>query len=223
MTDLTAAPPDPSSPDPSPRPRNRVETESALRRAARDLLANSGFQGLGINAIARRAGCDKQLIYRYFGGLDGLMAAVGADLADWIGSALDPETAPASYADLVASMLLRLADALRHDPLIRQIAAWEVIDPTPLVQPLARARSVALTAWVEARRGTLRPPPGVDAPALIALLVAAVQHLAMAEASMGRFSGLTLDEPGWRRLQTMLTRIVQQQLGDAQSTGGCPS
>lgn len=194
------------------RSRNRPETEAALRAAACDLLAKSGFQALGVNAIARAAGCDKQLIYRYFGGLDGLMAAVGEDLAAWVGSALDDPTPHSSYAGLVEALLMRLTAALRYDPLARQIAAWEIAAPSPLMQPLAKARSKAMQDWVAARRGSLRPPPGTDAPALIALLVAAIQHLALAEAGSGALSGLTLDDAGWHRIESLIRRIIRQEL-----------
>ena len=34
----------------------------------------------------RRAGCDKQLIYRYYGGMDGLVDAIGGELARWFGA-----------------------------------------------------------------------------------------------------------------------------------------
>ena len=194
------------------RPRNRPETEAALRRAARDLLAEQGFAGLGVNAIARRAACDKQLIYRYFGGLDGLMAALGADLAHWVDEAATLDTPPQSYAELVEAMVLRLARALRSDPLVRQITAWEVTQTSPLLEPLAKARSAALQAWVEARRGTLQPPAGVDAPALVALLVAGVQHLAIAEQTGQAFAGLTLDDAGWARIEAMVARLVRATL-----------
>lgn len=39
------------------------------------LLAEGGFQRLGINAIAARAKTDKVLIYRYLDGLDPVLAA----------------------------------------------------------------------------------------------------------------------------------------------------
>ena len=40
---------------PEKRVKNRANTEDAIFRAARDLLAEKGFQGFGVNAIARRA------------------------------------------------------------------------------------------------------------------------------------------------------------------------
>ena len=56
--------------------RNRPVTERKLIRAVEKLLARGGFGMLGPSAVAREAGVDKMLIYRYFGNLDGLVAAV---------------------------------------------------------------------------------------------------------------------------------------------------
>ena len=75
---------------PAPRSRDRAATEEMLVKAAREVLASDGFQGLGINAVARQAGCDKQLIYRYFGGLDGLVDAIGTEIADDLRRSLQP-------------------------------------------------------------------------------------------------------------------------------------
>ena len=62
--------------------RDRARTEAAILSAAERQLADGGFTAFGVNAIARAAGCDKQLIYRYFGGLDGLADAIGRQLAE---------------------------------------------------------------------------------------------------------------------------------------------
>ena len=95
--------------------RDRPRTEALIRAAARDVLAETGFQGFGVNAVARRAGCDKQLIYRYFGGLEGLVDAIGADLATWLEDSLAaaPTPAPASYAQLSERLILGFLDAFR--------------------------------------------------------------------------------------------------------------
>ena len=39
------------------------------------VLARQGFRSVKVNVVAREAGVDKVLIYRYFGGLPGLVAA----------------------------------------------------------------------------------------------------------------------------------------------------
>ena len=48
------------------------ETEKRLLEAVSKIIEEEGFTQIGINRIAKKAQCDKVLIYRYFGGLDGL-------------------------------------------------------------------------------------------------------------------------------------------------------
>lgn len=47
------------------------ETEKRLLEAVSKIIEEEGFTQIGINRIAKKAQCDKVLIYRYFGGLDG--------------------------------------------------------------------------------------------------------------------------------------------------------
>jgi AcrR family transcriptional regulator len=204
----------PMPPDPaSPRPRNRDETRAAILRAAQELLADEGFSGLGINALARRSGHDKQLIYRYFGGLEGLVEALGDALASWVSTRLEPVlTRPLgpAYADLIEAVLTAYLDALRADSLMQRLVAWELSDTSPQVRRLADHRAKGLAELVTRLRGDRIPPPGVDAPALNATLVAAVQHLVLAGATSGRFSGLALvNDADWDRAKSALTRLIR--------------
>ena len=57
------------------RERNRDETSARLLAAVGEVLARDGFAALGVNAVAKQAGVDKVLIYRYFGGLPELIQA----------------------------------------------------------------------------------------------------------------------------------------------------
>ena len=58
-----------------PATRNRNRTQEALVEAVGAVIDEGGVPSLGVNAVARRAGVDKALIYRYFDGLDGLVEA----------------------------------------------------------------------------------------------------------------------------------------------------
>ena len=51
-------------------------TRDRIREAARAEFAAVGFSGSRVDAIAKRAGCNKQLIYHYFGDKAGLYEAV---------------------------------------------------------------------------------------------------------------------------------------------------
>ena len=48
--------------------RNRQMTMERILRAMGDTMAERGTEKAGINAVAERAGVNKVLIYRYFGG-----------------------------------------------------------------------------------------------------------------------------------------------------------
>lgn len=199
--------------DAAPRTRDRARTEEAIIAAARDVLAEHGFQGFGINAIARRAGCDKQLLYRYYGGLDGLADAIGNDVANGLGRRLTEQsgdTVPDSYAALIEKLVLGFIDVLRTDSLLRRIIAWEVSEPGPMVVRFAAARSFVLRRWVERQRGDLAPPDGLDAPAINAVLIAAAQHLVLSGAAIGGFAGLDLsNDDGWARIRDSVCRLVR--------------
>jgi len=192
--------------------RDRARTQTAILAAARQLLAEQGYPGWGINAIARAAGCDKQLIYRYFGGLNGLAEAIGAEMAAWLDTALAvrPDALPSgSYAELMARLALEYLEALRASQLAQRILAWEVAEDAPLPQRFATTRDKALAAWINRERGNLMPREGVDGTAANAVLIAGVQHLVLAGAASGRFSGLRLNgDRAWERIRNAVETIA---------------
>ncbi|UWU16355.1 TetR/AcrR family transcriptional regulator [Rhizobium sullae] len=206
-----------ATPVPEKRVRDRAATERAILDAAKSLLAEEGFQNFGINAVARRAGCDKQLIYRYYGGLNGLVEAIGADLGTWVRDRI-PEDAGGmfllTYGDLMERLALLFLEALRDDPLMRRIVAWEVSDNTEQVRRLAESRSKALSQWLERMKGSLTPPKGIDAAAVNAILIAAIQHLVLSASAGGQCAGLALKSAkDWEKAATALKRIVRGVYG----------
>lgn len=199
------------------RSRDREATERGILEAARAALAEDGFAAFGINGIARRAGCDKQLIYRYFGGLEGLVDAIGESVAAELASSLErasPDRAFRGYADMVEQMMLGLLEVFRGNATLRQITAWELAAPSPLVARLSAARSRPLLAWSLKMRGDLTPPTGVDVGATNALLIGAVQQLALAGASTAGFSNVPLKtEEDWQRMRSAISALVQRAYG----------
>ena len=55
--------------------RNRQLTMERILRAMGEVMAERGTEKAGINAVAERADVNKVLIYRYFGGWNGLLEA----------------------------------------------------------------------------------------------------------------------------------------------------
>lgn len=206
-----------ASSTPEKRVKDRAATEKAIFAAAKSLLAEEGFQGFGINAVARRAGCDKQLIYRYFGGLEGLVAAIGADLGSWVKERIPEDTGGMfllTYGDLMERLAIYYIEALRSDPLVCKIIAWEVSENTPQVKQLADARAKSLAKWLDRMRGSLQAPKNVDTAAVNAVIFAAIQHLVIAGATNGQFAGVALkNEKDWDKIGTAVKRIVRGVYG----------
>jgi AcrR family transcriptional regulator len=195
------------------RVRDRNATTARILKAASELLAEGGFQNFGVNAVARRAGCDKQLIYRYFGGMDGLVDAIGVALAGWVEQRMPQNGGGGfllTYGDLVERLLLLFMEALRDDPLMKKIIAWEISENSPQVRRLSEARGKALALWIEKVRGRMQPPKGVDPSALNALLIGAVQHIVLAGEAAGRFAGIELGSArDWDRVAQSIKRLVR--------------
>ncbi len=199
------------------RNRDRAATERAIIDAAKEMLARDGFQNFGVNALAREAGCDKQLIYRYFEGLDGVIDAIGGDLANWSRDRLRPLLAlgrPADYAELIERLALGLLQAFRVDPLVQRIKAWEFSAPSPQLARLSAARSRGLVEWVIEARGDLEMPSDIDAPAINAAIIASIEAIVLSAAGAGHAYGIPLrNEEEWERMRRALKALIRAVYG----------
>lgn len=194
------------------RRKDKESTKAAILKAAKEVLAEEGFGGFGVNAVARQAHCDKQLIYRYFGGLEGLVGAIGAELASVLKTELGSiakNASPTNYGELIALMVKGLIHILRFSPIMRQINAWEVAAPSPLVDLLSQARSQELLRWVNIIRGDLPQPANIDFMALNAILLAAAQQLVLSSSATGDYGAVSLrTEEDWIRVEKAFATLI---------------
>jgi AcrR family transcriptional regulator len=178
--------------------KDRQETEARIVAGGFAVLAEAGLPGFGVNAVARAAGCDKKLIYRYFEGEEGLLTAMGAASGQAMAFALQGALREpvADYAGLVARLLQALAGHLAEDALAREAARVALAAPEAAAAPFRAARAAVLREWfarAKAETG-LAAPEGADAAAVNAVLIAGVEALAVA----GEYAGLSLLRDGAR-------------------------
>ena len=148
--------------------RDPEETKTRILDALARIILARGLSAVGINALAREAGCDKVLIYRYFGDLDRLYAAFATSREFWwtveeMVEGLGPKTAPAEAMKL---LLRRYTEALRVRPVTLAVLAEEAANRTPLVialETIREERGLALNAWIGKN---LKLPRGIDFPAI---------------------------------------------------------
>lgn len=189
-------------------------TAARLVEAGFVVLAAEGLAGFGVNAVARAAGCDKKLIYRYFDGPEGLLTAMGAASGRAMAEALEavPMEGGGDYGTGVIQLLEALAAHLAGDPLAREAARVALAAPEAAAMPFRAARAEVLRAWfvqAKARMG-MEAPKGVDAASVNAVLIAGIEALAVA----GDYAGITLAAPeGRARAGAAVARLVRGVYG----------
>ena len=191
---------------PARNPRDRAATEARILGAVGEVLARDGFGAIGVNAIAKQAGVDKVLIYRYFGGLPELLTAWGRSGRFWPSVDEVLQSAPADLlqrplADRFAHFFEHFIDALRARPLTLEILAAEVVQRNELTAILEAERE----AWgLEAARVLGGPELAREpwAGTLMNVLVAGVQHLLVRARQIRIWSGMDLhSDAAWLQIR----------------------
>jgi AcrR family transcriptional regulator len=114
------------------------DTRLAILRAARDLMTERGYHGVGLDVIARAAGVSRQAVYLHFGSKAGLFLS----LVDWVDQSEELALLHrrVDEADDAVQALDRLVELhARYDPRILPLAL--VFESARRVDPAAR------TAW----------------------------------------------------------------------------
>ncbi len=196
--------------------RDRQITSRRLISAVGSLLAKKGFQGLGVNALAREAGVDKVLIYRYFDGLEGLIAAFGKEGDFW------PSALELAGGDLkgfsrmplekrLSAFAAHFILALRKRPLTQAIMVWEMIEPNELTEELERVREEGIMEFF--RMFFIKDAVTFDLQALMMLVGAAVSYLVLRARHIELFGGIDIgSDQGWDRLQKSIEQIVRSMV-----------
>jgi AcrR family transcriptional regulator len=199
----------------APRQRDRAATEERLLAAVGEVLARDGFKALGVGSVARQAGVDKVLIYRYFGGLPELLHAWGASGRFWprVADLLQHEgdaflQRPA--AERWARFFEHFIDELRRRPLTLAVLAAEVDEHNELTAILEAERE----EWGAEAARVLGGPAFEQAPHLrgvTLLLVAGVQYLILRARRVRIFGGLDIQsDAGWAELKASIRALAEQ-------------
>lgn len=188
--------------------RDRERTAQQLIEALGRVLARDGFERCGVNAVAREAGLDKVLIYRYFSGMTGLLTAYGESNTFWptvdeiLGEGRRALALP--LGERLELILDALLEALRRRPETLAIMAWELTQRNPLTDRLAEVREhwsralIAASAFDAAAYGEL----GEDGIALTNIVVAGIQYLLLRARTVDDYGGLALNtDDGWQRIR----------------------
>lgn len=187
--------------------KNRQATELTLIKAVNDIIEESGFEGLGINAIAAKAGVSKMLIYRYFNSLDGLIAAYIQQNDYWIN--FDEQLPDQEHiSDFIKRVFKKQIGQLRENYTLKRLYRWELTTDNKIVRELRETREEKGIRLVEAV-SKLTKHPQRETAALATIISAAISYLALLEESSPVYNGLKIqDESGWQQLEEGINLLV---------------
>lgn len=188
------------------------DSEKRLINAVSNIIEQDGFSKLGVNRIAREAGCDKVLIYRYFNGLDGLLSA-WASQNDFYTIAYDTfyeEAKSAQKEDvkkLTKKVLISQLRFLRENRMMQELILWELSGSSKfrIIQDIREKNGQKLQDVFNQKLGFNNE----DISLYITVLVTAIEFIVLYTRQYHVFNGISfLHTDSWAKLETVINNYV---------------
>lgn len=194
--------------------RDREATEKRLLDTIGRMIAEDGFEKIGINAIAARSGVSKILIYRYFGSVEGLMAAYIRQHDFWLNFPLEMparEDLPAFLNRMFRGQI----EQLRSNPTLKRLYRWELSCNNDMIVNLRDQREKVGLNLVE-KVSELTGQPQEEIAAMASFLTASITYLAMLEDFCPVYNGIPLNEnAGWEQMnkgiEILIDKIIKNE------------
>ena len=192
--------------------RNRPATEQKIYEAFLELLEEEGFRAVGINAIARRAQVDKNLVYRYYGGLEGILLRYAKEgdffemltdehmQAEWKGEDTDPR-------EFLKTYLIRAIRILRQQTHTQEILRWQLSQNDDTTKSLFKFANRQIVSIFKAKAGEGQVMEGLVQT--MPLLVSGLLYLVLMSKHHRYFMELDLSsDQGWERIEAMIATVI---------------
>lgn len=187
--------------------KDRDLTERKILDTVGDIISKEGFEKVGVNAVAEKAGISKILIYRYFGGLDELIAKYIFQKDYWINIATDPTKS--SNMSLYIKRLFREQIAqLREDIILKRLYRWELSTNNPTTNQLREKREENGCRLISII-SELTHSSETEVASLASILSASISYLALLEELNPTYNGINLQsDKGWEQVAQGIDLIV---------------
>lgn len=187
--------------------KSREQTECKILEAVASIVESDGFEKLGINTIALKANVSKMLIYRYFGGLEELVARFIMQKDYWANTdtlILNPH----SVGDSIKSMFRNQIEQLRNDVTLRRLCRWELSCHNASIDRLRDKREengCNLIKVVSRLTGCFNS----EVASLASILSASISYLTLIEDQCPTYNGIALQtDKGWEQIAQGVDMIV---------------
>lgn len=187
-------------------------SEVQLIEAVSAIITEEGFSKIGINKIARTAGCDKVLIYRYFGNLDGLITA-WARKHDFYIQAYDTfigkiETVgKADLKEITKEVLLAQLHFTKENKMHQELLVWELSGGLKFkaIKDLREENGYKLQKMLEIKTNI----QNTNISMFITLLVASINYIVLSTLEYPKFNGIDFSrDDSWAMYENTLCDYI---------------
>ena len=187
------------------------ETEKRLLDAVSHIIENDGFTKIGVNRIASQAGCDKVLIYRYFGGLDGLLVE-WAKRHDYYSFAYSEfidtikQSEKEDIRQIVKDVLFRQLHYLKDNVLMQQLLVWELSGHSSFKGILEERERIVYKLQEELNKSL---DIGNDNDMSVAIIISAINYIVLFTRQYPKLNDIDFSKPeAWSRMEAMISKYV---------------
>lgn len=189
--------------------KDRESTAKKLLDAVGEIIMKDGFEKVGVNAIASKAGVSKVLIYRYFGSVDNMIVEYLSQNDFWINFSVDfPKDE--NLKEFIKKMFRNQILQLRNNRLVQELYRWELTSHNSIIEKLRlkrEAKGITLITIVSQLAGH----PQEEIAAIATLLSASISYLVLLSDNCSMYNGIDLQsDKGWEQLARGMDLLVDK-------------
>lgn len=188
--------------------------EKRLLIAVSQIIENEGFIKIGVNKVAKQAKCDKVLLYRYYGGLDGLLATWAKENDFYTlayrtySERVAKSESPEDIIKLTQYVLLEQLNFLRTNKLMQELLAWELSGNSSFrsIQDERERNGFKLQEELEKKLGI----ESKDARMFITILIASINYIVLATRQYRLFNGIDFsNQEAWELFKQAIEKYIR--------------
>ncbi|MBU2650239.1 MAG: TetR family transcriptional regulator [Bacteroidetes bacterium] len=193
--------------------RNKQESKQKLIDAVGTIILREGFKGIGINSVAKEAGVDKVLIYRYFNGMEGLLFEYIKQKDFYISTSGTfqgeiERTEKHELTNVISKVLIGQLRGLIQNRELQELMLWEMVEKNELTLAIAKEREEIGYEISKTMKSKMSLSDN-DSDAIIALLVAGIYYLVLRSRTVDIFNGIKINtEEGWQQIEVAIQRMI---------------
>lgn len=187
--------------------KNREITEKKILEAVGELIKEEGFEKIGVNAVAQKAGISKMLIYRYFGSIEELIFKYILQKDYWINISTESFMVN-NIGVFLKNIFRKQISQLREDITLKRLYRWELSTDNPIINQLRNKRESNGCHLIDTV-SQLTNSPQKEIASLATILSASISYLVLLEELNPIYNSIDLQsDEGWEQISQGIDQII---------------